>query len=313
MRDIFPESVLQIFDEVGVSGDLNQMIASCSHLISEHFSANTISIFTFGSEGMVLHLIFSHNLNDRKGLYYNSEEGIAFTAMKKKREIYIEDIDKETNYDLEGFNANGICSLCCVPLKMGEEVIGVIYLGWKVKYPLRSIKTGFFNGLINILTILVMTKKLRIKDSETGLYNKIFFIDTIMKEIMRSSRYRLHFSLIRISIDNLSLNSVDQIKILTILREIAKLLKKVMRKTDCLGRIDTNLFACLLIETGPLGTRVVSERIKTILEEDVLKKFGLIKPIENMLNIDWISYSPEDMSSPKTIVLDVSKRLHLCS
>jgi diguanylate cyclase (GGDEF)-like protein len=100
-------------------------------------------------------------------------------------------------------------------------------------------------------------------DGLTGLYNHSFFHELLDAEISRSNRYKYSFSLIMIDIDdfkeindNYGHQSGD-----TILKEIASILKSLVRKTDPAVRYGGEEFAIILSQTAREHGRVFADRI----------------------------------------------------
>jgi diguanylate cyclase (GGDEF)-like protein len=100
-------------------------------------------------------------------------------------------------------------------------------------------------------------------DGLTGLYNHKFFHELLDAEISRADRYKCSFSLIMIDIDdfkkindNYGHQSGDNI-----LKEIASILKSLVRITDHAVRYGGEEFAIILSQTAREHGRVFADRI----------------------------------------------------
>jgi diguanylate cyclase (GGDEF)-like protein len=107
-------------------------------------------------------------------------------------------------------------------------------------------------------------------DSLTGLFNRRYFMDHVNKEITRAERTKQKLSLVIIDLDKFK-NINDSFGHTTgdkVLREMAKLFSKGLRKMDILSRVGGEEFALLLPETDRAGAVEVAERIRSAVESD---------------------------------------------
>ena len=115
---------------------------------------------------------------------------------------------------------------------------------------------------LEVLTALF--KRQSITDDITGLYNHRYLVDQIQKELERTQRYDRLLSGIMIDIDNFkSVNDHHgHLAGDKVLREVAKILKKSIRKVDIVGRYGGDEFLILLPETRFESARLVAERTR---------------------------------------------------
>ena len=108
-------------------------------------------------------------------------------------------------------------------------------------------------------------------DSLTGLINRRYFEEKIAYEISRIKRYGQEACLVIFDIDNFkSINDKyghpvgDEI-----LKKFASLLKAQLRKTDIIARIGGEEFAALLLNADKKTGKLVAEKIRKSIEEEV--------------------------------------------
>lgn len=111
-------------------------------------------------------------------------------------------------------------------------------------------------------------------DDLSGLFNHRYLHLAIEKEISRSSRYGLKFSLVFLDLDyfkniNDTHGHLAGSKALT---EVAQILMSSVREVDSLFRYGGDEFTALLVETDLSGAKVVAERMRVAVEKAVLLK-----------------------------------------
>ncbi|HEX6712128.1 MAG TPA: diguanylate cyclase [Thermoleophilaceae bacterium] len=106
-----------------------------------------------------------------------------------------------------------------------------------------------------------------IRDPLTGLYNRRFFYEALEKETQRSARYGTTASLVLFDVDNfksindtLGHHSGDDV-----LREIGRIVNRLIRPVDSFARLGGEEFGLLLPETGQLDALLTAERLRAAI------------------------------------------------
>lgn len=102
-----------------------------------------------------------------------------------------------------------------------------------------------------------------ITDPLTRLYNRRYLLHRLAYEAARSVRYTSPIAVILINVDNLADINVAHGILYgdMVLVEIGRLVKKLVRVSDVVGRCDTADFMILMPETEMDGARLLGERI----------------------------------------------------
>jgi diguanylate cyclase (GGDEF)-like protein len=113
------------------------------------------------------------------------------------------------------------------------------------------------------------TEKNAITDGLTGLYNRQFFDVSLRRELKRSRRYGLAFSLVMLDLDdfkavNDAYGHVVGDQALTVCSNV---IKASVREIDVACRYGGEEFALILPETSRTGAYIVSERIRADVKE----------------------------------------------
>jgi len=106
-------------------------------------------------------------------------------------------------------------------------------------------------------------------DFLTNLYNRRFLIEKIEQEVKRCNRTKEKFTII--------MGDIDHFKIFNdtyghdcgdlILKEVANILQKAVRETDCVSRWGGEEFLLLLTKTEYEGALILAERIRQAIEQ----------------------------------------------
>jgi diguanylate cyclase (GGDEF)-like protein len=117
------------------------------------------------------------------------------------------------------------------------------------------------------------TYEMAVKDSLTGLYNRQYFEDFVVKLIRKELRENRDFSLIFIDFDNFKPinDNYGHIKGDEILKKVAELFKQIFRDYDIIARIGGDEFV-VVIENLSNKDRI--EKARKVFEE-VFKDFNL--------------------------------------
>ena len=129
---------------------------------------------------------------------------------------------------------------------------------------------------ITVAGLFEEVKKQAITDPLTGIFNRRYFEDNIVKEAERSLRLKQPFSVISMDLDYLKrINDTygHQFGDLAI-RTIANVLKKEARSIDIPARIGGEEFNLLLPGVDSNGALIAAERIRKSIESQVLDTIG---------------------------------------
>ena len=137
-------------------------------------------------------------------------------------------------------------------------------------------------------------------DYLTQVKNKDYFITILSYEYDRSNRYDLPFALLYIDVDNFA-DINDKYGYIAgdlILKSIASIINKEIRKTDILARLEDDMFGLLLTHTNTKFAELVAERIRSKVEKNVLAYEGKIIK-------STISIGISGCDTPSNIQLDI--------
>ncbi len=135
--------------------------------------------------------------------------------------------------------------------------------------------TGYIVNIIDITALVNTMDELATlvsTDTLTGAQTRRHFYERAELEFYRAKRFKHPLSFIMLDLDlfkkvndKFGHRAGDEL-----LRNVTNICKKVIRSIDLLGRFGGEEFMVLLPETGIEGAKIVAERIRRLVEEEVL-------------------------------------------
>lgn len=187
--------------------------------------------------------------------------------------------DEHIKEVVESINSK-TCSI--VPIHNSNNYFGCVIIT-SDREVITDTETNFLTLFANQIELAVTVaglfeevKKQAITDPLTGIFNRRYFEDNIVKEAERSLRLKQPFSLISMDLDFLKkINDTygHQFGDLAI-KTIANVLKREARSIDIPARIGGEEFNLLLPGVDSHGAAIAAERIRKSIESQVLDTIG---------------------------------------
>lgn len=247
-------------------------------------------------------------------------EGIAGKVYKDGRPLMATDIERElssrrkTNYKTGSFAS--------VPLKIGDEVIGVLNLADKISGEVFSdTDLLFLKHFASYASIVIKgaqyyniaeeMKTLSITDSLTGLFNRRYFDNRLFEEVQRAIRYESVFSLAIFDIDDFKLfnDSEGHMAGDEILKTMADIARDSIRSIDIISRIGGEEFAVIMPQTDSEEAFLVSERLRKNIKELIPISWKRY-PKKNITVSIGVSSYPKDGKDPKNLIRAADRSLY---
>ena len=212
-------------------------------------------------------------------------------ALSTLQPVVVQDIKSNPLLESVGDKILGLKdnSLFVVPIIKKQNVIGTFFL--RTTSPLKGGISGRIfklcqlvanisgNALENAIIFEAMQSNrelledLAYRDSLTGLYNHQHFHVRFEEEFSRAKRYGLPLTCIFADIDDFK-NINDQFGHIVgdvVLKQVGKIIKQILRKSDIAARTGGDEFAVLLPNTSSSGGQDFANRLSEMIKELTIK------------------------------------------
>lgn len=210
----------------------------------------------------------------------NEKQIYSTPDMRGVMRMFYQKMDEKDLDEIMSMINSKICSI--VPLHNTNNHFGCVVVTSE-REDVTDTETNFLNLFANQIELAITVaglfeevKKQAITDPLTGIYNRRYFEDNIIKEAERSLRLKQPFSLISMDLDFLKkINDTygHQFGDLAI-KTIANVLKREARSIDIPARIGGEEFNLLLPGVDSKGASIAAERIRKSIESQVLDTIG---------------------------------------
>lgn len=139
---------------------------------------------------------------------------------------------------------------------------------------LSNIEPRLTNPKIVEMALFEKTLQSALTDPLTGLSNRRNFHTSLEREVARSGRHGLVFSVLLLDLDGFKQVNDEYGHMLgdVALKKVARIFRHAMRDVDMASRLGGDEFAVILSETGRLGSFVVADRLRTRVAEGFLRR-----------------------------------------
>lgn len=276
------ETMLQIGRAMSSILDLKQLAEFIVKKIAGVLKAKICSLMLIDEEEDVLRIKAAIGLEAliKKTTKINLGESISGWVAKSGEPVLVTDIENDLKFGRANLPKYETKSLLCIPLKVKEKILGVINVADKTAEDQANIFTDedlrFLGVVCNYAAIAIENAQLygevanlAITDGLTGLFNHRYFQTHLSSEVSRVQRYSRSLSLIMFDIDSFKQfnDTYGHPMGDMVLSQIAKAIKKNIRKVDIACRYGGEEFAIILPETKLNEAAVVADKIRSSVEQ----------------------------------------------
>lgn len=260
--------------------DLEQILALVVRRVNRVIGGEATSLLLLERESgdLVFHIVSGGQENQLRPFRLQLGQGIAGWVAQEGKALLVPDVSQDARHYRAVDEATGFVTraLLCAPLKVKEEVTGVIEVINKVEgeftqSDLRLLASAALlsAAAIENARLLQRTQELAIRDGLTGLYNHRYFHELLGVEMTRARRYRRFVALVMLDIDFFKQvnDSYGHPTGDRVLESLAEILSHLARETDHVARYGGEEFAIVLPEASEKEAAALAERIRQAVED----------------------------------------------
>jgi diguanylate cyclase (GGDEF)-like protein len=245
--------------------------------------------------------------------------GLTWEILARGELFVVEDTQQADFFNNSLAIAEGIRSLIAVPLKMQDEIIGVLYLDDfvprrfpKERLELLAVFGSFATMSIDNARLHQRTLELASTDGLTGLFNHRQFKKMFAEELARAQRYQKPLSIILCDVDNFKMfnDSYGHPNGDVVLQEMAGLLRELLRGCDTIFRYGGEEFVILLPETSIADALRVAERLRSCVETSSPAFLGEITRSHGVTVSVGVAAFPDDGDSTTQLLKTVDELMY---
>jgi diguanylate cyclase (GGDEF)-like protein len=157
------------------------------------------------------------------------------------------------------------------------------------------------------ISIFERTQRRALTDGLTGLFNRAYFAQALRREVQRARRHALKLSLAMLDLDDFkSLNDSRGHAVGDrVLVRVAAMVAASLRQIDVCARYGGEEFALLLPDTDREGARIVAERIRARIADQLGRRRGLGVTVSG-----GVVTFPDDALDPAQLLKEADRLLY---
>ena len=268
-----------IISEINSTLDLDRVLDLIIHKGIQIVKAERGSVMLFDHKKEELYIKSSVRLSKKtvSAVRIKPGEGIAGWVFKEGKPLLVKEGGKDPRFKKFENVDEELKSIISVPLKIKDQVIGVINVDNKRKGDffnkddLQLLSTFANQAAIAIQNAKLHQeiKQLAITDDLTGLYNFRYIKDRLEEEVKRAQRFKHLLALIMADIDHFKEfnDNYGHLAGNKVLQNIADILQLNVREVDIVGRFGGEEFIIILPEANKKEAHKIAERIRIKVED----------------------------------------------
>jgi diguanylate cyclase (GGDEF)-like protein len=309
----------EISKNMGESLDLNKTLMVIVSQIVALINCSRITIMLLDTERQYLTIKAAKGFPEEEAAKVKVKitEGISGYVAAQGEPIFISNIEEDPRFKKRNSEQYFAKSLISVPLKIRDEVIGVVNVNNKLDNDPFTIDDCDILMTISYNAAIAIENSRRyeeakisaIKDALTGLFNQAHFWKVLDIEMERAMRYKNALSLVIIDVDDFKKvnDTYGHQQGDMVLAELGGALLKSIRKPDILFRYGGEEFVIILTQTDIGGAQLSAERLRATIEKHQFSSETL-KDLKVTISLGIVQYK-KDMSQ-KEIFENADKALY---
>lgn len=302
--------------------DVDAAVKTLKRLFQFTFQLDHFALLLVEADTQELRFRNTFGLKPPLRMRFRLDENIFGKVLRNGEPLYVPNIQTHLLlYDFYPPLDQSRGSLICLPLRSNTtgEPLGAFILYRTATDSFSSKEIDLFSKIgrqvacvLDKALLYQHTRALTVTDELTGIANRRYFNQRYEREFLRSERYNRALSVIMVDIDHFK-NYNDthgHLRGDEILRKVARVLEKNLRKADLVARFGGEEFIVLLPETDKARARNVAEKLRHRIETYSFPD-GHSQPLGRVtISLGLASY-PEDASSSRALLEVADRMLYL--
>ncbi|MGB9638872.1 MAG: sensor domain-containing diguanylate cyclase [bacterium] len=268
------DAMFEFYSKIDINYSLNDIYKKLHYSIEKSLSFSRLIIFLYDEDENCLVSVYGVNLGNKILKYGIGERSIGICVKERKPFVYL---GGTISSSMAIFMDDRSFVAC--PSIISDKIVGVIYISSSYSKAFNENDIDFLQVLSNQFGVFYLyykeyskTLDLAIKDGLTGLFTHRYFQELLTQELEKAKNYSYPLTLLMIDTDrfkqyNDTFGHPEGDKLL---KSIANILIKNVRKSDYVCRYGGDEFAVILVNTKKQDAYYIAERIRQ--SYSVLKK-----------------------------------------
>ncbi len=230
-------------------------------------------------------------------------------VIRNEKPVWRNDVTAEMRF-AESARRGSLRSDMTIPLKARGRVMGAFRVACRRRHAFDPEDFEVLKRCADITAVavetqrlLLATKRLAELDGVTGVFNHRHFRTLLDQEVDRARRLERPVALIMIDIDNFKRfndtyghQAGDEV-----LRHVAQLAARVLRRSDAVARYGGEEFVALLPDAEMPDAMSVAEKIRAEVETNPLTLTGMLRPLHVSVSLGVASFPADAINGPDLV------------
>jgi diguanylate cyclase (GGDEF)-like protein len=267
----------QLATAMAQTNTVEDLVDEAIRIVSDTLYPDTFGIGVYHPKKKIIQTKVKMPDNQENMLELDPAKGISGQVFLTGKSVRVGDVSKNQNYIKLVFDS---ASELCVPIKVGEHVIGIINVESQQKFAFTEKDQKMLElfgrqlGLgIEKQRLFEKVQDLATKDPLTGLYNRRHFFEAAEAGFAQAKRYGTPLSLIMLDLDNLKQTNDHYGHTMgdKMLIEVGRLLRLGIRTSDIAARYGGDEFVVLMPGTNLEEGHKLAERLDGLFSSSRVK------------------------------------------